>query len=100
MDYKGGQKPTVFTFTYSVDKAQFNKWLVDNPCLTEGILSFVGKGIEITVPPGENKVNKSGFSVDGPNGERQWLPILQHPITFKVQRDVFGGNEWVCLYVE
>jgi len=114
LDYKGENKPTVFTFTYTLDKKIMTRWLIENSHLTEGILSFVGKGIEITIPPITNKViestisdielekqiEKSGFSIDDSNGERGWLPLLDHPITFKAHRNVFGGREWECFYVD
>jgi len=102
LDYKGEDKPTVFTFTYSLDKGIMERWLNENPHLTEGILSFIGKGIEITIPPGklEKQVNKSGFSIDDSDGQRNWLPLLDRPITFKAHRNVFGGKEWECFYVD
>ena len=102
LDYKGEDKPTVFTFTYKLDKGIMIRWLHDNSHLTEGILSFVGKGIEITIPPGklEKQIDKSGFSIDGIDGCRDWLPLLDQPITFKAHRNVFGGKEWVCFYVD
>ena len=102
LDYKGKDKPTVFTFTYRLDKGIMERWLSENPHLTEGILSFIGKGIEITIPPGklEKQVNKAGFSIDGSDGERDWMPLLDRPITFKAHRNVFGGKEWECFYVD
>lgn len=93
-------KPTVFTFTYRLDTRMFEQWLRENPHLTEGALSFVGRGIEITVPPGDKKVEKSGFAIDGPDGERIWLPLLDKAVTFVVHRDVLSGQDWVCSYVD
>ncbi len=114
LDYKGEDKPTVFTFTYRLDKTIMTRWLSENPHLTEGILSFVGKGIEITIPPInhgvveaitpwkdiEKQIDKTGFSIDNINKERDFLPLLERPITFKVHRNIFGGKEWECFYVD
>jgi hypothetical protein len=102
IDHKGEDKPIIFTFTYKLDKGTMQLWLSQNPHLTEGILSFVGKGIEITIPPGklEKQISKSGFSIDGSDGARDWLPLQDRHVTFKAHRNIFGGKEWECFYID
>ena len=100
VEQKALDKPMLFTFRYSMDKQVFIQWMKENPYLTEGALSFNGKGIEIVVPIGDKKAEKIGFSIDDRNGERVWLPMFERPVTFHVHRDVFSGQEWDCSYVD
>ena len=91
-------KPILFTFTYTLDQAALKRNLIANRHLCEGALSFVSKGIEITVPYGPDKIDKAGFSIDDTHGERIWLPLLERPVIFRVHRNLFGGVEWECYY--
>lgn len=61
--------------------------------MLEGELYFVKNGIEITVPWGAEKWDKSGFAIDGETG-RVWLPLFTSEVCFNVHRDIFQGQEW------
>jgi hypothetical protein len=97
VEHKGDNKPILFTFTYSVDVAQMKRWMIENAYLCEGPLSYVARGIEV-VTIGPDKADKSGFSIDGTDGERIFLPLLDGPVIFRLHRDLFGGREWECYY--
>lgn len=100
VEHKGDDKPMIFSFEYSLDQAKMKQWLTENPCLCEGPLSFVAKGIEVAIPYGPDKLDKAGFAIDGgdDDDDRCWLPLLQHPVTFRAHRNLFGGKEWECFY--
>lgn len=93
-------KPIIFIFTYKLDQLQMKQWLIENPILCEGPLSFTAKGIEVVIPQGAEKLDKSGFSIDNREGDRDWLPLLEHPVSFTVHRNLFGGKEWECFYTD
>lgn len=90
------EKPPVMTFTYSMNKEIWKKWLSENPQLTEGPLAFTCKGIEIVIPcdNGKAEVESTGFSIDDAEGERIWLRLLEKDVKFLVHRDIFKGKEW------
>ena len=100
VELKGDEKPDVYTLTYSLDQAALKQYLILNKNLCEGPLSFVSKGIEITIPKGPDKLDKSGFSFDDNEGNRIWLPLWDKPCVFRVHRNLFGGKEWECYYDE
>ena len=97
VESKGEGKPLIFTFTYTLNVEQMRRWMVENAYLCEGPLSYVARGIEV-VTIGPDKADKSGFSIDGTDGERIFLPLLEGPITFRTHRNLFGGREWECFY--
>ncbi len=95
------EKPIIFTLTYTVDPLTFKEWLKKNSHLTEGPLCFIGRGIEITIPWGAEKYDKTGFSFDAENDSKRkvWLHLLKEPgATFRIHRDVFSGREWECFH--
>lgn len=99
MEQNGPEKPIIFTLNYKMDPLTFKEWLKRNSHLTEGPLCFIGRGLEITVPWGAEKYDKSGFSFDADDDSKVWLHLLKEPgATFRIHRDVFSGKEWECFH--
>ena len=84
IESRSENKPFIYTFEYQMDAIKFKKWLEENHEICEGMLSFIGKGIEITVPFGPEKYDKSGFSIRGNNDDLIWLTLLEKPVRFRI----------------
>jgi len=99
MRQNADDKPVLFNFQYSMNADIFKDWLTKNTHLTEGPLVFQCKGINICIPYGAEKYDKSAFCFDGPTeGQEVFLQLLLEPAVFHVHRDVFSGQEWECFY--
>lgn len=94
IEYRSENKPIIFIFEYQMDPIKFQKYLKEHPELCEGAIAFIGKGIEIIVPFGAEKYDKSGFSIRGKDGEQIFFDLLNTPVKFRVHRDVFAQQEW------
>jgi hypothetical protein len=90
-------KPYTYTYTYSLDTLKFKEWLEENKYLCEGALAFTAKGIQVVIPFGAVKWNKSSFSIDNDNGEQMYLDLLNEDVVIYVHRDLFAGKEWEIL---
>lgn len=93
-------RPIIFHFQYSLDTQQFIEYLKSHPELTEGVLAFTLKGIQIMVPDGSDKWNKSGFSFNHDNDQKIFIPLLHQSVMFRAHLDLFHGKEWVIDYIE
>jgi len=97
----GDDKPLIYVYTYSLDTLKFKEWLESEhilPLCNEGTFSFMYKGIQIVVPWGPKKWNKTAFSVDGKElGDKLFLDLVNDEVVFHVHRDLFAGKEWEVL---
>lgn len=87
-------KPYTYTYTYSLNTLKFKEWLEENKYLCEGPLAFIAKGIQVVIPFGAVKWNKSSFSIDDDEGNHLFLNMLEEDIVIYVHRDLFAGKEW------
>ncbi len=97
LEQKAEGKPIIYMFTYKMDENIFKAWLKRHAYLLEGPLGFVSKGIEIIIPFGIEKHDKTGFSIDDESGDQIWFELLNEPALFRVHRDVISPKEWRCF---
>lgn len=97
LEQKAEDKPIIYMFTYEMDEPTFQAWAKQHAYLLEGPLAFLGKGIEIVVPLGAEKYDKTGFSIDDESDKKIWFELLNEPTLFRVHRDVISPKEWRCF---
>lgn len=98
LEQKAEGKPIIYLVTYEMDEEIFKAWLQAHLYLLDGPLMFLGKGIEIAVPFGIEKYDKSGFSIDDvDSGEKIWFELLDRPALFRVHRDLISPSDWRCF---
>lgn len=93
-------RPIIFHFQYSLDTHQFAEYLKSHPELTEGLLAFTLKGIQIMVPEGSDKWDKSGFSFNHDDDQKIFIPLLHESVMFRAHLDLFKGKEWIVNYID
>lgn len=90
-------KPLIYTYTYSLDTMRFREYLEEVKHLREGALAFTAKGIQVVVPPGTTKWNKTSFSINDDKGDQLLLNLLNEDVVIHIHRDLFAGKEWEIL---
>ena len=92
-------KPLIYKYTYSLNGMKLQEWLSSKHIkpLCEGPLAFSARGVQVVVPWGIEKWDKTAFSIDDEDGNQLFLELFKDDVVFHVNRDLFAGKEWVIV---